>query len=130
SFDTFYRKIKDNTLKSYGHQEYPFDRLIDDLGGKNDRSRSAIFDIVLVLQNTGEKIRNIEIQKDKINTIESTGVVSSKFDLEVLFQEVNDHLFLKVNYNTDVYDGDMVEGLMSHFKELLSSLLVSPDLPI
>ncbi|WP_299316052.1 condensation domain-containing protein, partial [uncultured Aquimarina sp.] len=25
SFDTFYRKIKDNTLKSYGHQEYPFD---------------------------------------------------------------------------------------------------------
>ncbi|WP_299316042.1 condensation domain-containing protein, partial [uncultured Aquimarina sp.] len=130
NFDTFYRKVKDNTLRSYGHQEYPFDRLVNDLGGKNDRSRSAIFDVMLALQNSSESVIDIELQKDKINTIESTGAVASKFDLEVLFQEVNDHLFLKVNYNTDVYEGDMVEGLMSHFKELLSSLLVSPDLPI
>ena len=30
SFNDFYKGFKDNTLKSYSHQMYPFDRLVED----------------------------------------------------------------------------------------------------
>ncbi|WP_343909262.1 condensation domain-containing protein, partial [Aquimarina litoralis] len=130
SFDTFYGQVKDNTLRSYKHQDYPFDRLVEELDVTNDRSRSAIFDVVLALQNTGEKINGIEISEEEIDTISLSGPVTSKFDLEVFFQEVNDHLYVKVNYNTDVYDSVMVEGLMVHYKELLVSLMSSFEKPL
>lgn len=130
SFTTFFRKVKESTLAAYDHQIYPFDRLIDDLNIKRDTSRSPIFDSMLVLHNIED---NYEISSEKENShndIIDQGVVASKLDINIHFQEIGDALSFTVNYNTDLYDKKSIENLINHYKELLNSILSNPMLRI
>jgi tyrocidine synthetase-3 len=127
SFDSFYLKLRDNTLRSYDHQQYPFDNLIEELHIQRDTSRSAVFDVMLVLQNNGEKIRQLDSMVIGLKQFEDLGYTTSKFDLELSFQEIGDQVSLRVVYNTDVYEGAMIEKLINHYKQLLHVVLEHPE---
>ncbi|WP_299316043.1 non-ribosomal peptide synthetase, partial [uncultured Aquimarina sp.] len=130
SFDTFYRKIKDNTLKSYGHQEYPFDKLTEELAVLKDIGRGTLFDIMLVLHNTKEFANNKSLNIDELAVIADQGKCASKLDINIHFQEIGNRLKHTIIYNTDVYEYPMIEALMKHFEGLLSELLLFPSLQI
>ncbi len=129
-FTSFYKRVKELTLSAYENQTYPFDKLVDDLDIIQDASRNVIFDIILILQNTGSKIENVDISDEVVNTITDLGTTISKYDLDLNFKEYGDYISFNVSYNTDVYELEMVEQLMQHFKYLLNSLLVSPEVPL
>ncbi|MFK7785143.1 MAG: amino acid adenylation domain-containing protein, partial [Crocinitomicaceae bacterium] len=126
SFCTFYDRLKTNTLESYEHQTYPFDRLLEDLDVERDISRNPIFDVFLMLlnnaSNTGTNVS--EVEADKIIDL---GPITTKFDLDISFHEVGDCLSFELMYNTDIYSDDIAIGLMSHFKSLLVELLENDD---
>ncbi len=127
SFDGFYQALKEDTLKSYGHQMYPFDRLVEDLNLHRDTSRSPVFDVSLILQNNGEKSKGVELADQELNRIVDLSNSTSKFDLEIIAQEMGDYLSLQVVFNPDVYEKDMVEGMIRHYKQLLNALLETPQ---
>ncbi|WP_133054574.1 non-ribosomal peptide synthetase, partial [Niastella populi] len=127
SFDSFYQALKAETLKSYNHQMYSFDRLVEELGLQRDTSRSAVFDIMLILQNNGGKIEGIELNQKASDQILDQGIRASKFDIEITFREAGDYLSLQIGFNTDVYEQAMVEGMIRHYKQLLHVLLETPE---
>jgi amino acid adenylation domain-containing protein len=136
SFNEFYGRLKENTLKNYNHQMYPFDRLVEELDLARDISRNAVFDVMLVLQNNGEKrgldpIMNGLKEQDPIaiglNKIIDLGYSTSKFDIEITFQEAGNYLLLQTTFNRDVYEKEMMEGLIVHYKQLLHALLEHPE---
>jgi putative pyridoxal-dependent aspartate 1-decarboxylase len=127
SFKTFYNALKDNTLKSYDHQLYPFDRLVEELDLQRDTSRSAVFDVMVTLQNNGEGSAATAPQAVELTRIADLGFMAAKFDLELTVQEMRDHLSLQVVYNTDVYEQEMIEGLLHHYQQLLKVLLENPS---
>ncbi|HJT73558.1 MAG TPA: amino acid adenylation domain-containing protein, partial [Chitinophaga sp.] len=51
SYRELLSQIRDVTLGAYEHQVYPFDDLVDELGLQRDMSRSALFDVMVILQN-------------------------------------------------------------------------------
>jgi amino acid adenylation domain-containing protein len=127
SFDAFFKRLKDKTLKSYNHQMYPFDRLVEELDLQRDTSRSAVFDMMLILQNNGEKRGEGDLLTRGVNTIvEDSGHTTSKFDIDIAFHEAGDYLSFSIVYNPDVYEREMVEGLINHYKQLLNTVLENP----
>jgi amino acid adenylation domain-containing protein len=126
SFQHFFRRIIDTTLKSLSHQMYPFIRLVEDLNFRSDPSRNAIFDVMLFLQNNGERVNRQELKVEEIDAITDIGYRASKFDINIALQEINDCVSLDVTFNPDVYDRGMVEGLIKHYKQLLNALLENP----
>ena len=46
---------KGNTLRSFENQDYPFEELVDKLNVRRDLSRNPLFDVLFVLQNTGDE---------------------------------------------------------------------------
>jgi amino acid adenylation domain-containing protein len=109
---------------------YPFDRLVEDLDLKRDTSRSALFDVMVTLQNIGENENDVEIKGEEIGKIIDYGEGVSKFDIDFMFQELGDHISIVVEYNTDVYERDMVERFIGHYENMLGKLLLSPEEPI
>ncbi|PKV49525.1 amino acid adenylation domain-containing protein [Aquimarina sp. MAR_2010_214] len=127
SFEEFYHQVKQRTLEVYQHQSYPFDLLVDELELRRDTSRNAVFDVMLVLQNTEKHREATILQPGETEKISVLGESYAKFDLEILFEEDGDHFSFKVDYNTDVFEQETVIGLMRHFKQLLSNTLKEPS---
>ncbi|WP_133054857.1 non-ribosomal peptide synthetase, partial [Niastella populi] len=127
SFDRFYHALKGYTLKSYNHQMYPFDRLVEELDLQRDTSRNAVFDVMLTLQSNAAGIEEVEISEESLNQIVDQGFSTSKFDIEIRAQEIDAYLSLKIIFNPDVYEKTMVEGLIRHYRQLLSALLEAPE---
>ncbi len=127
SFVSFYKKIKEQTLKVYNHQMYPFDQLIDDLDVQHQTGRNAIFDVILSLQNIVSNTEDVSLPNDAFTTITDVGEAVAKFDLELNFQEVGSCMVFDIAYNTNVYDASMIEGLMNHYKQLWSALIAQPN---
>ncbi|OXA89990.1 non-ribosomal peptide synthetase [Flavobacterium hercynium] len=127
NFLTLLRDQKETLLKAYDHQSYPFDALVGKLNLKRDTSRSALFDVLVVLQN--------QTQLNNLNTEELTSLKVSdydfdkktaQFDMSFTFIEKGE-LGLKIDYNTDIYDAYLIERIFVHFENLLSQFLEQPQ---
>ncbi|OXB23750.1 hypothetical protein B0A80_09825 [Flavobacterium tructae] len=130
NFTSIYKRIKEQTLEAFNHQMYPFDSLVENLNIKRDAGRSSVFDVLLVLQNTSANEVTIEIPTSKTDAILDLGETVSKFDVELNFREAGEHLVLDVAYNTEVYEYQMIEGLIRHYKQILEEVLFQPETPI
>lgn len=128
SFSSLFSKVRNTTFEAYKHQQYPFDQLVEELKLKRDNSRNPIFDVLLLLQNFNE---NGAVGKiDHTDKITDLGVDFCKYDLMFTFQEVGEYLAMEVNFNTDVYEEELIHDFIKHFKNLLSEALNTPEAAI
>ncbi len=131
-FASILNQEKETLLEAYQHQNYPFDELIGNLNLKRDMSRSALFDVMVVLQNqsqlqnlssgdalTGLQIRNYEFKNN-----------TSQFDVSFVFVEKEGGLCLTIHYNTDLYDSLLIKRISAHFENLMTQALENPSLAV
>lgn len=126
-FVDFYEKVKAATLNGFKHQAYPFDRLIEDLQVKRNMSRNAVFDVMFTVQNAGQKRTDHAVNDAMCGPLVETDLQTSKFDIDIVFQEVGDYLSFTLNFNNDVYDREMITRLMNHYQQLLTILVAEPQ---
>lgn len=124
SFSTLLDTQRKTLIEAYEHQNYTFSTLVNKLNLKRDASRSALFDVLVVLQN--------QVQLNNINTGgEMTGVAiesfeikrnTAQFDLSFVFTEKQEELLLSLEYNTDIYDEFWITAIFKHFENLLTTV--------
>jgi amino acid adenylation domain-containing protein len=116
--------------EAYQHQVYPFDRLVEDLGGSRDRTRHPIFDVVVDMLNYNadheETLRqsssgNIRVEEFDIQT------TTTKFDLTIYFMERAHRMDIRAEYNTDLFERRTIERMMERFRKLLDTVLEQPN---
>jgi amino acid adenylation domain-containing protein len=133
SFRDLLRHIRSVTLEAYDHQSYQFDDLLNVLPLQHDLSRSALFDVSVVLQNTqvaggGQRVVGLEdIMAEPYNM---AGHSVSKFDLSFNFEETGEDLHALLIYNTDIYDASVADALLERLERLLASVLENPTAPL
>ncbi|MFC4634985.1 amino acid adenylation domain-containing protein [Dokdonia ponticola] len=123
NFIDFLHRIKETTLEAYTYQEYPFDKLIKNLGLENDASRNRLFDVLLNFQETSTESSVVNQDERREVSIIDGGICKSKLDLEISFQNSDNDLSFNVIYNTDVYEEDKIRKFLSHYTNLLEKLL-------
>ncbi|QEM10873.1 non-ribosomal peptide synthetase [Mucilaginibacter rubeus] len=124
TFTTLLSKVKQTTLEAYGHQEVPFEKVVEAVVKERDLSRSPLFQVMFVLQNTGV-IPTFEIGDIKV-TGERAGDYSSKYDLSYNAEETKDGIRIAVEYNTDLYEATTVERMAGHYSQLITSVIIQP----
>ncbi len=123
TFKHFFEEVKKNTITAYGHQSYPFDEIINDLGVKRDTSRSPLFDILIDFHNT-------DLYDYSITENESIIEESIKFDIEYHFIETSETIAIQAKYNTDLYDQAIITQFLDHFKTLSELIIEKQETPI
>ncbi|MCL9807002.1 amino acid adenylation domain-containing protein, partial [Flavobacterium amniphilum] len=118
---------KETLLNAYDHQSYPFDELVEKLKLRRDTSRSALFDVLIVLQNQGQLS---SLNKDGLADLEVSDYnfarKTSQFDISFTFVEA-EGLGLTIEYNTDIYNEYLIDRMFVHFESLLTEFLEQPQ---
>ncbi len=133
SFAQLLTNVKALTIGAYAHQVYPFDELVTNLSLRRDMSRSALFDVMILLQNNErEEQGGAAIQADglQVSMYGAEESVVSKFDLLFSFMETAGTIAMGIEYNSDLYAPATIERIAGHFERLLKALLEQPDTAI
>lgn len=131
SFIELINNIKTTTLDAYHHQVYPFEELVANLALKRDMSRSLLFDVMIVLQNTEiSGINTTSHNEVDFRRIDSGDYVISKYDLSFKFVETPEGLHSVLEYNSDIYSKTFAESLSGHLEELFKAAITSPVTPL
>ncbi|MGH2666631.1 amino acid adenylation domain-containing protein [Flavobacterium sp.] len=132
SFLLLMQKQKQTLIKAYENKEYPFTALVNQLTLPKNQSRSALFDIMVLLQNH----QGLEINDQKgiegITAAEYTDIERgvSQLDISFVFVEKEEGLSLSVEYNTDIYEEHFIVRLLDHFEILVKAGLQQPNLSL
>jgi non-ribosomal peptide synthetase component F len=91
---------------------------------ERDMSRSSLFQVMFVLQNTPDvpqlRLGEVELSRQGFE------YNIAKFDLTCFMSESADGLQGSVGYCTDLFTEETVVRMISHFKELLGSIAAAP----
>lgn len=132
SFDQLLKELKTDMLDAYEHQIYPFDSLVEELSLTRDTSRSPLFDVMVVLQNTGDdSYRKLPLIED-LNILPyhtgSNGI--SKADLTFYFTETEEGLSVNIEFNTDLFLQERIHRMFSHFEGICRAVTVNSLVPL
>ncbi|MGI2909606.1 condensation domain-containing protein, partial [Tolypothrix sp. VBCCA 56010] len=124
SYDSVLEKVRRKMLGAYKHQDYPIDRIIEDLGLHRNRSRSQLFDVLVNLTETGLEEPNLWGIPYMVVPVD-LGI--SKFDMTFNFHSHGLGLDLEVEYNSDLYSDARLGRLLDHYRIILGQLLTQGD---
>ncbi|MFK5977253.1 MAG: amino acid adenylation domain-containing protein, partial [Sulfurovum sp.] len=118
-------KIKNNTLDAFEYQNYPFDKLVDELDLERDISQNPLFNIMIILQNNEDEaitFGNSEIKMREIRT------KTTKFDMTFEFAEVDNKLELYLEYNTNLFKKTTMQRVVQNLNKLIKTIQVNQKL--
>ncbi|HKY41292.1 MAG TPA: amino acid adenylation domain-containing protein [Polyangiaceae bacterium] len=133
TFRELLARVRETTLSAYGHQDLPFEKLVEELRPERDPSRNPLFQVMFVLQTgtarspaaSGSMSPSTEPELD-----DSVTHGSSKFDLTLYATEAADGLGLVFEYSSDLFTDTTISRMLSHWQTLLQSIVTEPDQPI
>ncbi|WP_037973104.1 condensation domain-containing protein, partial [Streptosporangium amethystogenes] len=111
-------------LAAYGHQDLPFERLVEIVAPARSMARHPLFQVALAFQNNPApvlEVDGLEIRQEPLDL----GV--ARFDLLMSLTETGDGLTGVVEYAADLFDRVTVEDMVVRFGRLLESVVADPD---
>lgn len=109
SFKDFLKKVKNTIVEAYENQDYPFERIMEQLDLKNDVS-----DITCQL---------ISIHKENKSDIFNTNLV-------LKYSNFNEDIFIKVSYNSVLYSLNIIDRTINHLNAFLNNAIKDIENPI
>lgn len=120
SFAELLKRVREVCLGAYEHQDMPFEKLVEELQPARDLSRSPIFQVMFILQNTPKS--DLELSGLSLSFLE-TDSPGAKFDLTLSLTETDDHLIGNWTYNTDLFESSTIARMTGHFQTLLEGIV-------
>lgn len=123
TFEALLERVRSTATEAYEHQDYPFERLVDELKVARDPSRSPVFDVMLILQNRvsdGLSFGGLEARSFFEHT------ETAKLDLSFNVKETDGALLVGIEYNTDLFLPERIRHMADHFRALLDGVVANP----
>jgi len=129
TYESFLKEIIAHSVKAFENQDVQFEELVDRLNLERDPSRNPLFDISMVVQNfmdlpQQEENENLtkELPELKFNT--------AKFDMTFFIYEKGDEVYIKLEYYTGIFKQDTIKRLVSHFKNVIKTVIEEPSVKL
>jgi amino acid adenylation domain-containing protein len=112
SFRNFLLQVQETLKESYARQDYPFERLVSDLGIEPAANRSPLFDVALAL-------KNIHADMPEVGA-----------DMTITFDRSPEGITGEVKYRSNLFERVTIERFARHFLSVLSAALDNIDAPL
>ncbi len=121
------QRAEQAALSAYGHQDLPFELLVQALHPDRDPSRNPFFQVMLNFRRvTPEAAFGPELWLSPLNVDLGT----AKFDLILTVIDAEESLGMAVEYAADLYDPATAVRALGHLEALLAGAAERPDDPL
>lgn len=121
------KRVKGTCLGAYENQDLPFEALVDALQPERDRSRTPIFQVMLVLQNAPQGKLDFPGLTMEIMDIPMD---TAKFDLALVLERKENGMTARWEYLTDLFSPETMRQIARHFESILARACREPNVPL
>ncbi|HET6764008.1 MAG TPA: amino acid adenylation domain-containing protein, partial [Longimicrobiaceae bacterium] len=120
-------RVRGVLLGAYANQDFPFEKLVDELKVERSTAYNPLFQVLFVLQNAPSEAKEMEDVSARAMSVPST---TSMFDLMWQLFEGEPGTLMQVEYRTGLFDEATVLRMAHHLERLLTAAVDAPDAPI
>jgi non-ribosomal peptide synthetase component F len=125
TFRELLARVREVALGTNAHQDFPFEKLVEELQPERSLSHSPIFQVMFALQNVRSGAP-LELPGLKLAPVGVSEQIA-KFDLTLFMSETNGAIEGYFEFNTDLFDASTVDRMIQHFRSLLEDAVARPD---
>jgi natural product biosynthesis luciferase-like monooxygenase protein len=127
TFTEVLKRVRAVCLGAYEWQDVPFEKLVDEIQTERDLSRSPLFQVMFLLQNTPGKTGKRRPTTAKVVELQQS---VARYDLSLSITEYDDGLDALIEYSTDLFEAATIERMVAHFETLLREIVADAERPI
>ncbi|HET7863544.1 MAG TPA: condensation domain-containing protein, partial [Burkholderiaceae bacterium] len=120
-------QIKATTLAAYGHQDIPFEQVVEILQPPRSMAHSPIFQVMLSLDNTPPA--RLELPGLRLDTVPQPHA-TTQFDLSLALAERDEAIRGSMQYASDLFEAATVERIAAQFKAVLAAMTADAHQPV
>ncbi|AUZ37550.1 hybrid non-ribosomal peptide synthetase/type I polyketide synthase [Bacillus sp. MBGLi79] len=120
TFTQFLHHVKQLVIDDFDHQDYQYEHMVQDLKLDRTLNRNHIFDTVFALQNLSQP--SLEVDGITLTDYEYETAVS-RFDLLWIASEDENGLSSVIEYSTELFTRETIEGIAKGIKKVLSAVI-------
>ncbi|WP_406181075.1 condensation domain-containing protein [Streptomyces sp. NBC_01006] len=141
-FEELLGRVRDSLLKGLEHRTLPFERIVERLGLRRDRSRAPLVEVAFgqnkahdearlavgrfLSGGSGRTLRLGELALESM-ALRQRGVV---YDLSASVYEASDSVAIAWEYSTELFEEPTVVRLAGQFENVLRAVLRTPRTPV
>ena len=120
-------RVRETAVGAYGHQEMPFEKVVETLRPPRDPSRNILVQANFRLQTIAPAPLELPgLQAERIEI--DSGI--ARFDIAVELWSYPESFGGYFEYSTALFKAESAQRLVSLYEETLTSLLAAPEQPI
>jgi amino acid adenylation domain-containing protein len=123
TFSELVARVRQTALDAYANQDFPFDRLVEELQPQRVLIQNPIFQTVFAFQNA--PIPPLELPGLTLRVLDVHDG-TAKFDLLCTVVERSGEYEVALEYNTDLYGPERMARMLEHYRTLLEDAVRRP----
>ena len=121
--------VRQQTLSAFGHQDVPFEQVVEAVQPARSLAHSPLFQVMLVLQNTPEA--ELRLPGLTLRQQDDLEWDTTHFDLTLSVSEAKDGSLAGVlQYCSDLFEKETVERWLGHLRVLLAAMVADDARPV
>ncbi|WP_323747332.1 condensation domain-containing protein, partial [Catenulispora pinisilvae] len=126
-------RVRDSDLSAFGHQDVPFERLVEVLNPARSMARHPLFQVMLSFQNAPAAdlaMPGLQVQAEPVQA--GAAKFDMLFDLSESFTAdgAPDGIVGSLDFATDLFDAATVERMLGWLQRLVQAAATEPSLPL
>lgn len=119
SFLDISKEMKEQIISVFENQAYPLDKIIDINQSNKDYARNPLFDVFLAFNQYEMKLETQKISLEKVSIPTKT----APFDLTLDFLDINNHLTMRWEYKTSIFEESSIQKMMTEYFDIILSVV-------
>nr|WP_244410252.1 MupA/Atu3671 family FMN-dependent luciferase-like monooxygenase [Streptomyces albofaciens] len=126
-FGAFLDRVRGVALDAYDHADVPFETVVRELAPARTTDRTPVFQVLAEFES-GDPFR-FDLPGVRATVLDA-GPDKALTDLAVYFTDQPEGIRCHLEYNTDLFDADTVDGFFRTFRDLLEAAVRDPGTPL
>ena len=127
SYRELVRRVREVSVGGYGHQEVPFEKVVEELTPERSLSHTPLFQVMFNFRNVPST--DVNLSGLKLSSLRAAER-EAKFPLTLYVNEHGSEFTLEVVYQRALFSAARMSFLLEQLRYLLEQIVDDPDLPI